>query len=185
MRRRLFHHAAPLALAGALLALATAGTPAIAQQSRLDTKSNSTFTLDPARQRVNVVVDIVITSRTPSSVRRGPCPSDPGRTCRITTNYYTERWGFLAIQHGARNLKIRGPGATARVASQNDTYKNYSIGFDRIERGQTARLKVTYHLPAARAIGQQHPHLPGLRALLLARPANEERLGHRHPAARL
>ena len=136
----------------AIMTLVVAGaSPALAQQSRLQTKSKSTFTLDPKRQRVNVVVDIVITNRTPPSVRSGPCPSDPRRTCRTTTNYYTESWGFLAIQHGARNLRVRGPGVSARVANQNDTYKNYSIGFDRIQRGQTARLKVTYHLPAARA----------------------------------
>ena len=37
------------------------------------------------------------------------------------------------------------------VDHRNDTYTNYSIGFRRLQRGQSARLKVTYQLPAARA----------------------------------
>ena len=151
MRTRVASRPASIALVLAGLALMLTGvTPALAAPSRIDSRSTSTFTLDPDKRRVNVTVDIVVTNQIPPSVRSGPCPSDPSRTCRITTDFFTQNWGFLAVQHGARKLKVRGPGGSIKVDYKNATYTNYSLGFNRIQRGQSARLKVTYHLPAAR-----------------------------------
>ena len=91
-------------LAVSFALLLPGATAAGADSDALAEVSRSTFRLVPGKARVDVVVELSLTNRKPSTVRTVPCPGAPSRTCRQQISYYGNEWGYLVIQAGARNL---------------------------------------------------------------------------------
>jgi len=137
-------------LAALLTASVPSASPARADSDGLVETSRSTFRLLPRQERVGVHVDITLTNRKPSVTRIVPCPGAPSQRCRQRVSYYVDRWGYLLVQSGARDVRITGPGVSARVARRNGPWIGYIVRFPRAEYGQTRRVRVTYQLPAGR-----------------------------------
>jgi hypothetical protein len=134
-----------LALAGALLA-----TTVSSADIRRPTTSTSTFHLNPGKDRVDVAVDMTVTNRMPNTASVGPCAGSPGRTCRNTTRWFVDDFGYFWIQAGARNVKFTGPGVKAQIHSANDGFTNYIVNYSPIWQGQSRTFRVSYNVPAAR-----------------------------------
>jgi hypothetical protein len=111
--------------------------------------STSVFKLKPGKDRVDVTVKVTVTNRIPNKVTVAPCPGDPGRTCRNTTRFYVDSFGYFSIQRGGRGVRFTGPGVKARIDHKNDYYTNYVVSFAPIYAGQSRTFKATYYLPAS------------------------------------
>jgi hypothetical protein len=136
--------AVSLSLLAALLV-----TTGAAADARSPTSSKSTFRLSPGAERVDVTVDVTVTNRIPNKVTVAPCPGQPSRTCRTTTRFFTDKFGFFSVQTGGRNVKFSGPGVKARVDHKNDAFTNYLVDFAPIYQGQSRTFRVNYQVPAA------------------------------------
>ncbi len=140
--------AVAIALSLSLVAALVSAT-GVAADAKRPTTSTSTYRLSPGKDRVDVAVDVTVTNRVPNKVTVGPCPGNPGRTCRTTTRYLVGSFGYFSVQKGGRGVEFSGPGVKANIDHKNEAFTNYVVRFAPIGQGQSRTFRVTYHLPAA------------------------------------
>lgn len=128
-----------------VLALLVAAPPALADSDSLAERSDSRFELLPGQEIVRVKVELTLTSLQPDRVTIGPCPSNPGLRCRLTTRYYTNQWGYVWVPGTATDLAFRGTSAT--MEENTGGWRNYLLSFPPLYYRQTRRITVTYDLP--------------------------------------
>lgn len=141
---RIFTALISLSLIATLLTLT-----GVSADAKRPTSSVSTYRLSPGKDRIDVTVDVKVTNRLPNRITVGPCAGDPGRTCRTTTQFYVEQFGYFLIQKGARDVTFSGPGVKAHVDHKGDRLTNYIVRFAPIYQGQSRTFRATYYLPAA------------------------------------
>lgn len=111
---------------GATMTMAPAATEAATNQ--LETRSVSTFKLQPAQDRVAVTVDLAITN---NGAKRNDRPVP------------------VYIQKGASDLSVSGKRTNIDLVEQGDVLDTYEVTYPRLASGQTRELRVSYDLEGA------------------------------------
>ena len=125
----------------ALAAVTAASSTALGSDDQLQTRSTSTFRLQPAKHRVAVTVDLSVTNRIPDGFDY--VTSRPQR-------FYVKKFA-VHIQKGATNVRVSGKGSNIRRVREDEVIDTYKVIFPRIFRGQVAKVRVSYDLQAAGA----------------------------------
>jgi hypothetical protein len=124
-----------LALAGALSG--PAARPVAAASDALSLSTSTTYTLQPARHQVHVVLDIMATNDKPDTTSGG-----------IVTRYFYEG-ARLAIQAEARG--VRATTGTSRLTATVTPADGYAVLEVRFASGifyhQTTKVRITFDLP--------------------------------------
>lgn len=134
-------HAGPVAvrrmalLAGTLLVLGSllGGGPAMADSDRIGERAVVTYRLDRKQSAIDVTVRLTITNQVPDTP---------------TTRYYLTTWGYLWIPTYARQVRISGPGVTARRVSTGFGFGNYMVTFPRLFHGRSMTIRAAWTLPS-------------------------------------
>jgi hypothetical protein len=121
----------------AMVTVAAASSTALGFDDQLQTRSMSTFSLQPGKDRVAVMVDLSITNRIPDRV-----------DFLGTTHYYNQDFPVL-IQKGATNVRVSGEGTKIRRVHRGEVADTYKVTYPRVFKGQTAKVRVSYELKAA------------------------------------
>lgn len=141
----------------ALTALQLGSPSSVAAADGTSQVASTTYTLNPAHGRIDVVVDMKIHNSIPNETTYVSCTSweydyylgyyPVYDTCPSTTRFYMNETS-LWLEEGATSLKVTAASGTARISldKRGDGFNQYKVSFSRIFRGQTAKLHVTYRL---------------------------------------
>lgn len=121
--------------------------------------ASTTYTVNPAAGRIDVVVDFTVKNSTPNTVEYMTCTDwyyDPylgyypvTYSCPQTTRYYISDT-YLWLEHSATNLKVTANSGSSKIVldKRGSGYDGYKVTFAKIFKGASRRLHVSYRIPS-------------------------------------